>query len=362
MKTRKILSVLLTPVMIVALTISCSNEDDAITTSVKDVSSRITGYSSEVTGAGAPLTITGTGLNRVQRIVFGQTVVPSKTFTEVTETSLTFPVPTSAPVGESRVFLVFPGSERAFAPPITVVPRPLISTVKPLSATTSETITILGADLNYVKGVTVGGVAATIASQSNTMIKFAMPASAATGIVTLASDAGNVSGTPTQAIVACSQDGSNELCKTNLLLNGGFEEGTGDNLTNWGKYNGAALLTATTVESEVFRGSRALKANVNGTQGGAEQYRVQLASDLVTTEIGATYTLSARIKASITGATIRFSTQPSALYQGNTAVGTDWTLVKWTFTANVASTRMVLDLGGAINVVHYIDDLRLIKN
>jgi hypothetical protein len=364
MKTRKIFTLLLVPVMIVALTINCSDEE-AITTGIKDVSSRVTGYTSERTGAGAPLTVTGSGLDRVQRVVFGTTVIPKKSFTEVSESSMTFPVPASATLGETPVFLVFPGNERAFAPAIEVIPRPVISTVKPLSAETGETITVLGSDLSHVKGVTIGGVAAAITSQSNTVLKFTMPAGAATSIVTLTGDAGTVnSAAATQTVVACSQNAGNSLCKQTLIVNGSLEEGAGENFNNWSKFNGAARLLPTVSESETFRGGRALRAVVDPVaNGGPDQWRLQFASDLVNDlEVGASYTLSARIKSAATGTTMRFSTQPSALYQGNTTVGTDWTLISWTFTANVTSARMVLDLNGPVNTVYFVDDIRLVKN
>jgi endo-1,4-beta-xylanase len=120
-------------------------------------------------------------------------------------------------------------------------------------------------------------------------------------------------------------------------------------------------MVSTTTPGEFFGGGRALKVNVNGTQGGADAWRIQLASDLVATEIGATYTVTAWVKSSA-ASTIRFSTQPSALYGPNAALTTSWQMISWSFIANVAETRVMLDMGGGVNTTHFIDDVKLTKN
>ncbi|QJD78804.1 carbohydrate binding domain-containing protein [Spirosoma rhododendri] len=146
------------------------------------------------------------------------------------------------------------------------------------------------------------------------------------------------------------------LTSTDALLigNGGFETGLGDNFTNWTKQNGASFLTATTTETH--SGSRALRAEVTGTQANAGQaYSVQLINDAATTVVGTQYTFSIWAKATTAGSTIRFSTQPSPQYGPDTPVPTTWTKLSWTFTANSTQTQLVLDLGKNTNV-YYLDD------
>jgi len=143
----------------------------------------------------------------------------------------------------------------------------------------------------------------------------------------------------------------------NLMPNPGFENGTGDNFTNWTKANGATYLTATTVSSEVHGGTRALKSAGPGFAG--QQYQVQMLSDLIPTVVGTVYTFKIWVNAATAGGNIRFSTQPSAIYGGDTNVPAGvWTELTWTFTANVASTRIALDLGQS-NVIYYLDDISL---
>src|SRR5262245_3325908 len=99
MKTRKIFSVLFAPVILLVLTINCTNEDDAISYSLKDVSNRITGFASEFTGAGATLTINGSQLDKVVRVCIGDYCVAARLFTAVSESSLSFVVPNAVPTG-----------------------------------------------------------------------------------------------------------------------------------------------------------------------------------------------------------------------------------------------------------------------
>lgn len=139
-----------------------------------------------------------------------------------------------------------------------------------------------------------------------------------------------------------------------FILNGNLEAGTGDTFTNWSKYNGAANLTAETVE--VHGGVRALKA----VSTGANEYSVQLVSDPMNLVVGRNYTASMWIKASAAGSTVRFSTTATnANYGPNTTIGTTWQQISYTFAAKSPSTRLNLDLGKS-TTTFYIDDITFI--
>ncbi|MFC5285102.1 endo-1,4-beta-xylanase [Pedobacter alpinus] len=137
----------------------------------------------------------------------------------------------------------------------------------------------------------------------------------------------------------------------NLLKNPGFELGTGVDFTNWSKYNGAASFSAGT-GGEVRTGSRSLKAVVAAA---GQQFNVQMASDLMPTTIGVRYKFSFYIKATAPGGRMRVSTGPTAQYQGDQTIGTDWQLVSYEFAANTSETRVLLDLGAVANT-YFIDD------
>jgi GH35 family endo-1,4-beta-xylanase len=151
------------------------------------------------------------------------------------------------------------------------------------------------------------------------------------------------------------------LTSTDALVigNGNFETGLGNNFTNWNKVNGANFLTATT---DSHAGTRALRAEVTGTQPNAGQsWSVQVIGDAVNTTVGSAYTFSVWAKAAATGGKIRFSTDngsPSLYSPGEYDVTTAWTKISWTFIANQAQTKMVLDLGKYVGM-YFIDDVEI---
>jgi endo-1,4-beta-xylanase len=143
-----------------------------------------------------------------------------------------------------------------------------------------------------------------------------------------------------------------------IILNGGFELGSGDNFTNWNKYNGGTSFTEGTGAEFVRSGSRSLKVTVAADNPGG-QWRVQLASDLMPTEVGKAYKVTFWIKAATAGGSMRLSTQPSAQYQGDQTIGTDWAPVSWTFTAKDPETRILFDMGAKANT-YYVDDVTVV--
>lgn len=142
----------------------------------------------------------------------------------------------------------------------------------------------------------------------------------------------------------------------NLIPNPGFEEGTGNNFTGWNIYNEiSGTFSEGTADGDFRSDARGLVGTV--TMAG-EPWHLQLASDLIPTQIGEEYTYSVWVKAATAGTEIRFSTQPNALYSANYMVSTEWTELEWTFTANEEMTRVVLDLGAEVNT-YYLDDMAL---
>jgi len=141
----------------------------------------------------------------------------------------------------------------------------------------------------------------------------------------------------------------------NLLLNGDFESGSGSTFTNWSAYNGASSFNETKVAGEIHGGTRALKV-VNATDNPGAQYKVQLVSDLFNTTVGKTYNVSFWIKSANAGGSVRFSTQPTAQYEGDQTTGTSWTQVTWPIVAKDAQTRVLIDIGLKANT-YFLDDI-----
>ncbi|MBX2893806.1 MAG: IPT/TIG domain-containing protein [Cyclobacteriaceae bacterium] len=367
MKAKNLLIILYVSVMAL-ISSRCANED-GITYSVTDVSSRITGFSNSKTGPGAQLTINGTQLQHAQRIFIGNEVILARNFVSQTESAITFNVPATVGVRTdgtlTDVLVAFPGSERAFAK-IEVVPLQAVSSFTPYSAAAGEIITLFGVNFDLVTAVKLGDVTATITSQSATQLKFTMPSGAPTGKITLVGTAGNT--TSAENLVSCTATPGGD-CLAGVNLNASFELGTGDNFDNWSKFNGGNYMVQTSVASEVFRGSRALKVVRDGSLASGE-WRIQLASDLIDTEAGASYTVYMWAKASTAGGSLRVSTNPDAKYTGNQNVTTQWQRLAFTFSPAAGnaiattSTRVVLDFNGNNTAVttFFIDDVKLIKN
>ncbi|MCK8521770.1 carbohydrate binding domain-containing protein [Aquimarina sp. D1M17] len=141
------------------------------------------------------------------------------------------------------------------------------------------------------------------------------------------------------------------------LLNGGLEEGTGNDFTNWGKFNGEDRITEETVE--VLGGSRALKVE-NPADG--NPWETQFVSDAFDTVNGDSYTVSMWMKGD--PVVVRFSTNPGVggdQYAGDYTVTADWTKYSWTFTANSDTTLIALDMG-TTGGIFYVDDIKVVKD
>lgn len=164
----------------------------------------------------------------------------------------------------------------------------------------------------------------------------------------------------TQGVYYRSLLNSSSLSTTNLTQNPGFENGDAASFTNFTVLNsgnpaGTATITVGTGAAEVRTGTRSLKV-VNPAAYTTEQWRVQVASDPITLEVGKQYQISYWVKALAANGSIRLSTQPTPLYQGDQTIGTNWQQVTWLITANEAQTRVVFDMGRNSNT-YFIDDV-----
>ncbi|WP_299664930.1 carbohydrate binding domain-containing protein [uncultured Polaribacter sp.] len=144
-----------------------------------------------------------------------------------------------------------------------------------------------------------------------------------------------------------------------IVLNGGLEEGSGDNFTNWNKFDNGSGATMSE-ETTIFRnGLRSLKVtNPNDNPG--EQWRTQFVSDAIATTVGTTYVVSFWVKGD--PVIVRASTNANLgneSYMADITTGSDWTEYSQEFTALVDSTTIVLDLGASAGTF-YVDDIRVV--
>ena len=139
----------------------------------------------------------------------------------------------------------------------------------------------------------------------------------------------------------------------NLLLNGGLEDGDGDEFTNWSKMNGAEGMTAS---DQSYKGSRALRAESIGDA----QWKSQFAADKVVTEIGKDYVVSVWIKTEANTGQVQFDVRGGdPQYLDMHDVTTEWQQIESTFTAVAAETEVVLALGNQAGMVFLLDNFSL---
>lgn len=334
---KKIYNIILFSILCLSIFMAGCKEEEVINVEVSNV---------EVSSA-FPLddvTITGENFNLVQFVFVG---TRQATF-QLEGNTLTFQVPQSVSAGMNTVTLAMAGTQRVqFELEVMFRPIPVINTISPSAANTGEQVTITGVSLASVETVTVGGVSAEIVSADAEELVFTIPAglpSNLPAVINLVSSGGEAS---SESIFYVGE---------NLIANSTFEQGDGDDFTNWGKFNGADLLTATTAEGEAYAG-RSLKAEAFG----GDAWRTQFVSDAATTQVGVEYILYMWIKAESATGSMRFSTTPSAQYSGDYEISTEWQQIEWVFTANEPATQIALDMGLIEGAVYYVDNVTLIE-
>ena len=135
----------------------------------------------------------------------------------------------------------------------------------------------------------------------------------------------------------------------NLLVNGNFEAGSGNDFSNWEKLNGASGIVSTTSS---YSGTRACEISSSG----GNYWDRQLASGLFETTIGRTYKVTLHIKSSAQGGIGRISTRPTAQYQSDFNTATNWQEITWSFVAKDSKSSICLDMGKAVNT-YYVDEV-----
>ena len=189
-----------------------------------DISSKISGFASEVSGAGATLTVLGNDISGIIRVYF-PSVDAYATNIEASDSEVSFTVPLTVPLGEQELNFIFSGSGRATAS-IEMVPLPVIDYWDLQQGDEGDDITVYGTNLDFVTSASIGGVDAAVTGvvEGAEFITVTVPTGAMTGPLTLVTPAGTATGS--QDFVVCSTGPENPYCLTPLNGNFGFEDGT----------------------------------------------------------------------------------------------------------------------------------------
>lgn len=329
-------------VIAIVLTLNSCEEDDLSATEVN-----VTSVESDNFYPGDEVTIQGSNFEAVLFVFLENNQIPFQLDGDV----LTFTLPSNAAIGPGVVTLVMPDGY-IVTRNIEVVARPfpIITALSTNAAPVGAEVTLKGTSLNNVQSVTVGEIEASVVSSTATDLTITVPSGLDENLeapITVVTSGGEATA-PGKFFVG-----------ENLLLNGGFEQGDGDEFTNWSKFNGGDGMTATSAEGEAYYG-RSLRA----VGVGGDAWRTQLASDAAETQVGVEYTLTMWIKGQAgspgDGGNIRFSTTPDALYSGNYDITAEWQQIEWVFTANTDPASAVLDLGVVADAVYFVDNVTLV--
>lgn len=254
-----------------------------------DVSSRITGFTPETTGAGGVLTVNGSDFSDVFMVRMGDFWINDF---EVSESAITFTVPANAAIGENLVTLVYRGPERAAAT-VEVVPAPNIFYYSKKVVSEGDQVTVLGNNFDYVNEVRIGGTAGNIISKTDGQIVFSVASGTPTGPLSIITTSGSEIAT-SKDIISCGADPDNYACLPVINTNGSFEDGgLGTEAPGWGI--SGSLYDAVVTDEERYDGFQSVKMTIN--EIGPNPWSIQPVSSMQVIP-GDTYHLSVWVKGS----------------------------------------------------------------
>jgi len=141
--------------------VSACTEDnsDPMAENIKDVNANITAMDKTIVSPEGQVTVTGSNLDQVFRILLGDNV--SEIPFEATSSTLTFTIPSSAPLGDMVVVNFFFSGKGLAQRTIEIMSPPTILGISPLAATGGEECHVYGAELYKSDQVFVGGTEVT---------------------------------------------------------------------------------------------------------------------------------------------------------------------------------------------------------
>ena len=290
------------------------------------------------------ITISGSNLETVRSAFVG---TEEAMFT-IDGNNMNLTVPEDAKIGNSFITLVIASNYRVVTHfEVLLRPTPVVQSISSSAVASGSELTIKGLSFNaeYNPAVKIGNVDAVITSNTETEIKVTVP---------------NLEPYQQANVEVTTMHGTSKskfafYAGENLIVNGGLEQGSGNDFASWEKWNGADGMTEVGGEDAYF--GRAMKVVGAGNPTG--QWRTQLGSAPIVLEEGREYTVILLAKSDGDAASMRISTNPAFYYGPDQEIPNTWTQLAWTFTANAEEARVVLDMGASSNPF-VIDNITLI--
>ncbi len=175
----------------------CSEKETFMESGVVDMNDRITGFDKLVTQPGDIVTVTGSDLDKVYKILLNSVTDPVVPFT-ATGSALNFTIPATSPLGDIvTVSFLFSGkglAQRA----IRIISPPVIYALEPEAAHAGDLITVYGKELYLAKTVKINGVdvTSTLNIESDKIITVNAPAGFTGGSMTIETESGGITTSP----------------------------------------------------------------------------------------------------------------------------------------------------------------------
>ena len=144
--------------------------------------------------AGGTITVTGTGFTGTTSVGLGRPSVPVTSFRVVSSTQLTAVVSGKTRVDAQPVTVTNSSGSTTSTATVTVVGLPAITSFSPSTAPAGATVTVAGANLQWVNALRVGTTAvsfARVATAAGPQLQFVIPAGLANGALTATTLAGS---------------------------------------------------------------------------------------------------------------------------------------------------------------------------
>ncbi len=187
-------------ILVLSLTIllmaGCTEKETYMEAGVIDMNGHITSVDKQVTQPGDIVTITGTGLDKVYKVLLNTDNVPV-VFT-ATPTKLEITIPATSPLGDVvTVSLLFSGKGLAQIP-LRIISPPVIFAIVPEAAHPGDIIKLYGKELHLSQVIKINDVDVTASKviESDKILTVTAPAGFTGGNVSITTESGGITNSP----------------------------------------------------------------------------------------------------------------------------------------------------------------------
>lgn len=184
-----ILRIALISMFSATLFFGCNKMHDPMAEEMQDWNNKITSLDLSITKPGDTVTVTGSNLDEVFKIMLNEEVTPVKFYT-TSSSELKFGIPSSAPLGDVIVVnFLFQGKGIAQRT-IRIFSPPQIAAISPIAGHAGDEITLLGRELYLAEKITVGDAEATFELIDDKKLTLKLPAGFTGGTIVIETEDG----------------------------------------------------------------------------------------------------------------------------------------------------------------------------